>query len=85
MRRVVHNHLRGLFSLSLCICLLLGAALTLAQFLGVVLQLPWLVEGSERLLLTPAIAAAAAFGLFSFFASYFQPEGPDNDEELEDI
>ncbi len=85
MRNTVHNHLRGLFSLSLCICLLLGAIMTLAQFFGVLLELAWLVEGSERLLLTPAIAAAAAFGLFSFFASYFQLGGPDADEEQEEI
>ena len=85
MKSTIFNRLRMLFIASLCICLLLGAALTFAQFLGVVLQLAWLVEGSERLLLTPAIAAAAAFGLFSFLASYFQAEGPQDGEDGEDV
>ena len=85
MKNNIFNGLRTLFIVSLCICMLLGAALTFAQLLGVVLQLPWLVEGSERLLLTPAIAAAAAFGLFSFLASYFQAEGPYDDEERDDV
>jgi len=85
MRNTIFARLRALFVLSLCICLLLGAALTLAQFIGVLLGLPWLLEGSKQLLLKPAIAAAAAFGLFSFLASYVQPGGLEADEEREEI
>ncbi|MGQ7828865.1 hypothetical protein [Altererythrobacter sp. Z27] len=59
--------------------------MTLVQFIGAVLQIPALVVMGEELLLKPAIAAAAAFGLFSFFASYFQPGGQENDEEREEI
>lgn len=70
---------------SLAACFLLGTLLTLAQFLGVLLEVPELVVESERLLLRPAIASAAAFGLFSFFASYFQPGGNDKDEDKEEI
>lgn len=85
MKSAVFNRLRILFVISLCCCILLGTALTLAQFVGIVFEVPALVEESEELLLRPAIAAAAAFGLFSFVASYFQAGGKENDEELEEI
>ncbi|GEM_PF-5249248 len=85
MKNHVFRKLRVLFVISLAVCILLGMALTLAQLIGVVLQIPELVTESERLLLRPAIASAAAFGLFSFVASYFQPGGKENDEEMEEI
>jgi len=85
MRETIFKRLRVLFVLSLCLCMLLGTALTLIQFAGAILQIPELITASERLLLRPTIAAAAAFGLFSFFAAYFQPSGKVNDEEAEEI
>lgn len=72
MHTMVRNMLRLLFVLALTACLLLGAALTLAQFLGAVLQSPDLIVKSEQMLLQPAIASAAAFGLLAFLASYFE-------------
>ena len=85
MKNRIFSHLRMLFVISLCLCMILGAALTLAQFIGVLLQMPQLLVMSEALLLKPAIAASAAFGLLSFLASYFQPGGQGHDEELEEI
>ena len=85
MKHKIFNRLRGLFVVSLCACLLLGCALTLLQFVGVLLQMPQLIVLSEAYLLKPAIAAAAIFGIFSFLASYFQPGGQDSDEGLEEI
>lgn len=85
MKPVIFSKLRVLFILSLVVCMLLGALLTIAQLLGVLFQMPALVVESERLLLRPVIASAAAFGLFSFFASYFSPGGMEADEEAEEI
>lgn len=85
MKTQIFQKLRLLFVISLCLCILLGATLTLLQFVGAILQIPELVSASEEMLLRPAIAAAAAFGLFSFFASYFQPGGQATDEEAEEI
>ncbi|MCW2394147.1 MULTISPECIES: hypothetical protein [unclassified Sphingobium] len=57
----------------------------MTQFLGVLLGLPSLVVESQRLLLKPVVAFAAAFGIFSFAASYFQPSRHEPDEEDEEI
>ena len=85
MKNLLFNQLRTLFVVSLCACMLLGALLTAAQFVGAILFLPDLITGSEKILLKPVIISAAAFGVFSFFASYFQPGGKSNDEEEEEI
>ena len=85
MKNVIYQRLRALFVISLCICMLLGAGLTLTQFLGILLGIPSLVVESQRLLLKPVVAFAAAFGIFSFAASYFQPSSHRADEEEEEI
>ncbi len=73
MRATVYSSLQFLFILSLCVCMLLGASLTLAQLAGVILHSPSLLAQSEALLLKPTMVSAAAFGLISYFSSYFSP------------
>ncbi len=85
MRTAIFRRLRALFILSLCICMTLGAALTLAQLAGAILHIPELVTASEDWLMKPTVAAAAAFGLLSFLASYFRPAGEAIEEDSEEI
>ena len=85
MKLAIFQKLRVLFVISLILCMGLGSLLTVLQLIGALLQIPELITQSEHFLLKPAIASAAAFGLFSFIASYFQPGGQGNDEEAEEI
>lgn len=85
MKSNIYRGLRHLFILSLCTCMMLGTLLTLVQLAGLILQSPELLVQSEALLLKPTMAAAAAFGLISFFSSYFSSTPPPQAEDEGEI
>lgn len=85
MQTKIFLRLQALFVFTLCVCLLLGALLTFFQFIGVIFNLPDLVITSKAILLKPIIASAAVFGLLSFFASYFQQDDTDKDEDEAEV